>query len=91
MNDGAPALSPSATELWQYAQAITTALATSPPEDPVTVWTARLVHTAGTPTGEWGLQAHTWQSGMVTTSLFAVCRDAEDEPDRVAVDSLTRL
>jgi len=137
MNDDVPALSPSATELWHYAQAITNistlaarlrghlsrareqdgrlafseaehaarhhqarqhpalrlmtsaeqaawqqrapdVLTAPPPGQPITVWTARLVDAAGTPTGQWGLQAHTWQSGVVTASLLVVCRDAED-------------
>jgi hypothetical protein len=137
MNDDPPALYPSATELWQYAQAITNisalaarlrtrlaaarerdgrlafaeannaalhhdarqhpplrlmtdterdawhhrvpaTLATAAGEDPVTVWTARLTNPDGSTSAEWGLQAHTWHAGRPTTSLFAVCRDAED-------------
>src|SRR5262249_10980777 len=33
---------------------------------------------AGVPTGEWGLEAHCWDRGRATGSVFAVCRDAAD-------------
>lgn len=137
VNDTAPTLYPSATELWQYAQAITTLstlagrirariararehagrlaladgenaarhhearrhppvrmmtdeersawqarvpapVASPGPGEPVTVWTAQLLDAAGKPTTEWGLEAHVWDGGRTASSLFMVCRDAED-------------
>jgi hypothetical protein len=140
MNDDAPpTLYPSATELWQYAQAITSisnlaarvrmllarareragrlafaedehaarlhearqhpplramtederaswqdrvpaelAHTATADDGACSVWTAHLVDADGTPTGEWGLEAHTWTARTATASLFVVCRDAED-------------
>lgn len=50
-------------------------------DEPVTVWIARMVDDQGQPTGEWGLEAHTWERGAATSSLFAVCRDDSDAVD----------
>src|SRR5829696_7802711 len=137
MSDDVPALYPSATELWQYAQAVNAlgalsarlrvvvagtrerearlafsdaehaarhhearrcpplrlmtddeqvgwqrrvprVLAAGQDDEPFTVWTAQLVDADAGWTGEWGVEAHAWQQGAATFSLFAVCRDAED-------------
>jgi hypothetical protein len=61
---------------WQHR--IPAELAALPHNEPFTVWTAQLVNDAGQPTGEWGLEAHCWDHGRPTSSVFAVCPDAAD-------------
>jgi hypothetical protein len=61
---------------WQHR--IPAELAALPHDEPFTVWTAQLVNHAGHPTGQWGLEAHCWDRGRPTSSVFAVCRDAAD-------------
>ncbi|MFJ5984440.1 hypothetical protein [Lentzea sp. NPDC092896] len=47
--------------------------------EPLTVWTAWMADALGAPTGEWGVEAHSWSpDGHATSSLWVVCRDAED-------------
>ncbi|WP_309114674.1 hypothetical protein [Saccharothrix sp.] len=53
-------------------------LAATPHDEPFTVWTAQVVDAQGEPTGEWGLEAHTWDRGRPTASLFVVLRDPAD-------------
>jgi len=65
-------------ELVEWHQRVPTALRAQPHDEPVSVWAARLVDDRGEPTGEWGLEAHTWTDGTATSSLVVVCRDADD-------------
>ncbi|MFJ8966686.1 hypothetical protein ACIRG5_45555 [Lentzea sp. NPDC102401] len=54
-------------------------LAGPQPGESVTVWTAWMADAQGAPTGEWGVEAHSWgRDGAATSSLWVVCRDAED-------------
>lgn len=66
-------------EQQEWLQRVPAALAAQQLDEPVSVWSAQLVDEHGVPTGDWGLEAHTWdEDGAVTATLFAVCRDAED-------------
>lgn len=62
----------------EWRSRVPAALATAHHGEPVTVWTAQLAGADGAPSGEWGLEAHTWDRDRATSSLLAVCRDAED-------------
>ncbi|RJQ66182.1 hypothetical protein D5S17_35750 [Pseudonocardiaceae bacterium YIM PH 21723] len=47
--------------------------------EPVTVWNAQMVDPNGRATGQWGLEAYTWDpAGRPTSTALVVCRDAED-------------
>ncbi|CAL9677706.1 hypothetical protein SUDANB95_08033 (plasmid) [Actinosynnema sp. ALI-1.44] len=65
-------------EQQEWQSRVPVALAGQQHDGPITVWTAQMVDAQGSPTGEWGLEAHTWDRGVATSSLFIVCRDAED-------------
>ncbi|MEU0529182.1 hypothetical protein [Amycolatopsis tolypomycina] len=66
-------------ELEAWRRRIPTELLGQGSGEPFGVWTARMVDGAGRPTGQWGLEAHTWGNrGGATSSLFVVLRDAED-------------
>jgi hypothetical protein len=65
-------------EQQDWRRSVLPELAAEPHGEPFTVWTAQLADAQGRPTGEWGLEAHTWDRGRVTSSLFIALADPAD-------------
>lgn len=66
-------------EQLEWHRRVPSALAAQQGDEPVSVWTARMVDAQGKPTDEWGVEAHTWgENGGATATAMVVCRDAED-------------
>lgn len=66
-------------EQLEWHRRVPSALAAQHGDEPISVWTARMVDAQGKPTGEWGVEAHTWgERGGASATAMVVCRDAED-------------
>jgi hypothetical protein len=68
-----------ADEEQEWQRRIPATLVVQPHGERFTVWSAQMADDQGQRTGEWGLEAHTWdERGRPTAALHLVCRDAED-------------
>jgi hypothetical protein len=68
-----------ADEEREWQRRIPASLAAQPHGERFSVWSAQLTDGRGQRTGQWGLEAHTWdERGRPLDTLHIVCRDAED-------------
>ncbi|WP_143532330.1 hypothetical protein [Saccharothrix sp. ALI-22-I] len=65
-------------ELDAWNRRVPETLIGKPVDEPFTVWTGRMTDENGRLTVEWGVQAHTWDNGVPTSSLFVVVAGERD-------------